>query len=218
MKGAIGSLALVVLFAAAAVAAAPVTATLPLIPDDEEYAVFGAVLFPNKPEIPANVQDEALYMLKYRDRVRLDGIQGGPYMVAEGTARERRLEPRDAPEGRDAAMLADYNAKNATAHRLDGAKLSRLGPTRHVTMIAEDEIARLFGPGRGWEEFRQRFPFEGGIVRFSRVGFNEDKTRAVVHVGCQADYEMGVAYLVFLEKSAKTGNWLLLGTMLTRIS
>jgi hypothetical protein len=217
MKGAIGSLALVALFAAAAMAAAPVATTLPLIPDDEEYAVFGAILFPNKPEIPAHVQDEALYMLKYRDRVRLDGVHGSPYMIAEGTARERR-EPRDAPEGRDAAMLADYNTKNATPHRRESAKLSRLGPSRHVTMIAEDEIARLFGPGRGWEEFRQRFPFQGGIVRFSRVGFNEDKSRAVVHVSCQADYEMGVAYLVFLEKSAKSGNWLLLGTVLTRIS
>ncbi len=218
MKGAIGSLALVALFAAAAIAAAPTEATLPLIPDDEEYAVFGAVLFPNKPEIPANVQDEARYMLEYRDRVRLDGIRGGPYTIAEGTARERRLEPRNAPERRDTAMLADYNAKNATSHRLDGAKLSRLGPTRQVTMITEDELARLFGPGRGWEEVRRRFPFQGGIVRFSRVGFNEDKTRAVVHVSCQADYEMGVAYLVFLEKSTKSGNWLLLGTVLTRIS
>lgn len=215
MKGAFGSLTLVALFAAAVVAAAP----LPLIPDDEEYAVFGAVLFPNKPEIPAHVQDEALYMLKYRDRVRLEGIHGGLYTIAEGTAREeRRLEPRDAPEGRDAAMLADYNTKNAAPHRLDGAKLSRLGPTRHVTMIAEDELARLFGTGRGWEEFRQRFPFQGGIVRFSRVGFSEDKSRAVVHVSCQADYKMGVAYRVFLEKSTKTGNWLLLGTVLTRIS
>ena len=218
MKGTLGSLALVALFAAAAAAAAPTEAPLSLIPDDEEYAVFGAVLFPNNPEIPANVQDKALYMLKYRDRVRLEGVEGGPYMVAEGTARERRLEPRDAPEGRDAAMLADYNAKNATPHRLGGAKLSWLGPTRHVTMIAEDEIARLFGPGRGWEELRRRFPFQGGIVRFSRVGFNEDKSRAVVHVSCQADYEMGVAYLVFLERSTKSGNWLLLGTVLTRIS
>ena len=218
MKGAIGSLALVALFAAAAAAAAPAEATLPLISDDEEYAVFGAVLFPNKPEIPANVQDETRYMLEYRDRVRLDGIQGSPYTIAEGATRQRRLEPRDAPEGRDAAMLADYNAKNATPHRLDVAKLSRLGPTRQVTMIAEDELARLFGPGRGWEELRRRFPFQGGIVRFSRVGFNEDKTRAVVHVSCQADYEMGVAYLVFLERSTKSGNWLLLGTVLTRIS
>jgi hypothetical protein len=214
MKGILGSLALAALFAAAAVAAA----TLPLIPDDDEYAVFGAVLFPNKPEVPANVRDEALYMLEYRDRVRLEGIRGGPYTIAEGTTRQRRLEPRDAPEGRDAAMLADYNAKNATPHRLDGAKLSQLGPTRQVTMITEEELARLFGPGRGWEEVRRRFPFQGGIVRFSRVGFNQDKTRAVVHVSCQADYEMGAAYLVFLEKSTKSGNWLLLGTVLTRIS
>jgi hypothetical protein len=215
MKGAIGSLALVALFAAGAGLAAP---TLPLISDDEEYAVFGAVLFPNKPELPANVQDEALYLLKYRDRVRLEGVQGGPYMVAEGTVRAHRLEPRDAPDGRDAVMLADYNTKNATSHRLDGAKLSRLGPTRQVTMFAEEELARLFGPGHGWEEFRRRFPFQGGIVRFSRVGFNKDRSRAIVHVSCQADYEMGAAYLVFLEKSTKSGNWLLLGTVLTRIS
>jgi hypothetical protein len=47
------------------------------------------------------------------------------------------------------------------------------------------------------------------------VGFDPSRTRAVVSVRHQADYEMGIGYRIYLEKSAATGRWLGTGADLT---
>ncbi len=47
------------------------------------------------------------------------------------------------------------------------------------------------------------------------VGFDSSRTRAIVTVRHQADYEMGIGYRIYLEKSAATGRWLITGTDLT---
>lgn len=192
---------------------AAATGAAPVIPDDEEYAVFAAVLSPPKPEVPDGVKNEALFLAEYRDRVRLDGIPGDAYTVAELTAPGSPPRPRPGPDG---PLVADYNAKNGAQYRIEAEKLSRALPNGRVRILPEAERPRLFGGERG--------KAQGGhaalgreVVSLSRVGFNENRSRAVVHVGCQADLEMGVAYLVFLEKSAKTGRWLLSGTVRTRI-
>ena len=50
-------------------------------------------------------------------------------------------------------------------------------------LVAFDEIhAALDGPG-GWDGFYTKFPESGGYIELSAVGFNPDKTVAVVYVG-----------------------------------
>jgi hypothetical protein len=202
----------------AGVTAAGFAADAPTIPDDEEHAVFAAVLFPTQPEIPATVTNEALFLAQYRDRVRLDGVLGTDYTIAEGTAPGPPLKPGEAANGPDAALIADYNAKNVATHRIDGEKLARLLPGRRVRFLQDDVRERVFRAG-GWEAYRATVLGAGnGITWLSRVGFNADRTRAVVHIRHQADAEMGAAYLVFLERSATTGRWVLSRTVMTRMS
>jgi hypothetical protein len=48
------------------------------IEDDEEYRVYAAVLFPNKPEIPDAIKDDPLRRDLYlSERPRLDGLGVG---------------------------------------------------------------------------------------------------------------------------------------------
>lgn len=55
----------------------------------------------------------------------------------------------------------------------------------------------------GWKVFRERYPGAGGVIRFSRVGFDEHKTQALVNVGFQADWLMGHGGLVFLSQDER---------------
>jgi hypothetical protein len=201
-------LALAALFAAAGVAAGAAETPAPFIPDDEEYAVFAAVLFPHKPEMPDTVTDEARVLAEHRTRVDL-GTLATHYNLAEETWRES-LKPWDA--GPDLTMIADFNAKNTSHYRIDGEKLMRLVPSQRVRIHSD-------GQTQGWDAPRPTPLWRAnGITFLSRVGFNPDRTQALVYIHHQGNPRQGVGYLVFLVRSGKTGNWLLSGTLMTTIS
>lgn len=191
-----------------------------LIQEDEEYAVMAAVLFPNEPDIPEGITDE-LARKVYRDRatVRLSGFHGSSYTLEDETTASKRTGEADP------FTVNDYNRKNEQACRIDGARLlAHIPPEKRtrVTVISADEVRKLFssgsGKGGGWREFRKKYPFAGGIVYFSRPGFNEARNRAVIEANCQADYEMGIGYRIHLEKSPKTGKWVMVNGDISRRS
>jgi len=191
-----------------------------LIQEDAEYAVMAAVLFPNEPDIPEGITDE-LARKVYRDRatVRLSGFHGSSYTLEDETTASKRTGEADP------FTVNDYNRKNEQACRIDGARLlAHIPPEKRtrVTVISADEVRKLFssgsGKGGGWREFRKKYPFAGGIVYFSRPGFNEARNRAVIEANCQADYEMGIGYRIHLEKSPKTGKWVMVNGDISRRS
>jgi hypothetical protein len=183
-----------------------------VVEDEEEYAVLAAVLFPNDPEIPGEmtggIQREA--WLESR-RVRLDGFHGGDYRILDASM-TGRLSETEAP-----GTAADYNSRNRNActflperlracvppggriHLMDAAPLRKEGSPFSET---PEGAGSILGPE---------------IVRLSRPGFDEARTRAVVEVDLAAGPEMGVGYRVHLEKSAKTGAWILTGAARTRV-
>ena len=191
-----------------------------LIQEDAEYAVMAAVLFPNEPDIPEGITDE-LARKVYRDRatVRLSGFHGSSYTLEDETTASKRTGEADP------FTVNDYNRKNEQACRIDGARLlAHIPPEKRtrVTVISAEEVRKLFsagsGKGGGWREFRKKYPFAGGIVYFSRPGFNEARNRAVIEANCQADYEMGIGYRIHLEKSPKTGKWVMVNGDISRRS
>ncbi|MFB3819447.1 MAG: hypothetical protein ACE147_17445 [Candidatus Methylomirabilales bacterium] len=208
MRGGVIAFTCALLFASAALGA---DSPVPAIADDEEYAVFAAVLFPQLPDVPDGGESRELFLARHRDRVRLDGFLAPAYTIAEGTDAGSPLTARNDPEGPDPALIADYNGKNRAPHRIDGEKLARMVPAGRVKLAPHSERARLFPGGRG-----AGLP-DASLVWLSRVGFNADRTRAAVHVACRTGQEMGVAYLVLLHKSAKTGQWVLSSTTMTRV-
>ena len=189
-----------------------------MIADEEEYAVFAAVLFPNRPEVPDGIKGDA-ERLAYlaAATVRLDGFHGDSYTLQDTT----RMQPGPA-KGSEQEMTADYNRKGARACRIDrGRLLSQVPQGKGIAFVGAEEVMQTFSAGAesgGWEAFRSRRPLGGGITTLSRPGFDARRSRAVLEVGHQADYEMGIGYRVYLEKSPKTGKWVIVGADMTRQS
>ncbi len=59
-----------------------------------------------------------------------------------------------------------------------------------------------------WVKFHKRFPGSHGILQFSRVGFNRDRTQALFYLGNQWDSLAGNGCFVLMGKSE--GNWKLI--------
>jgi hypothetical protein len=51
-------------------------------------------------------------------------------------------------------------------------------------LVSSDTVRQVFRqlPG-GWDNFYKRYPDSGGYLTLSPVGFNKDKTQAIVHTG-----------------------------------
>lgn len=188
------------------------------IQDEEEYAVMAAVLFPNPPDIPDDMKDDVqrkAYQAKAT--VRLDGFHGGSYTIEDETTASK------ITKGADPVTVDDFNRKNEKACKIAGVKLlARIPAGKRVTVISAEEVRSIFaspsGKGGGWDEFRKRYPFAGEIAYLSRPGFNPDRTKAVMEVRMQAGYEMGVGYRVYLEKSSKTGKWIIVDRDMSHMS
>jgi hypothetical protein len=52
------------------------------------------------------------------------------------------------------------------------------------TLVDSNTINQFFRLGlRGWDTFYKRYPDSGGYLTMSPVGFNKDKTQAIVYIG-----------------------------------
>ena len=68
----------------------------------------------------------------------------------------------------------------------------------------------------GWEEFYRRYPDSPGITTLSRVGFNRERTEALVYMGAQLHYLAGAGNLYRLEK--QDGVWKIVEKVMLWIS
>jgi len=102
------------------------------------------------------------------------------------------------------AALEQYNSVNKDTWKLQG----KLSFGRQFDLISLDEIRSMFreGIGRGWERFGKRYPDSSGFVELSAVGFNEDKSVAVVYMGYYCGGLCGSGGVKFMKK--KDGHWL----------
>jgi hypothetical protein len=72
---------------------------------------------------------------------------------------------------------------------------------RPVRLLSEKEAKQVFH-GRGhWESFYEAFPESGGLFFLSRVGFDQSRQQAVVHVGRQWLGRAGGGEFVVLERA-----------------
>jgi hypothetical protein len=185
-----------------------------VISDSEEYAVFAAVLFPHTPDVPDNLTDklqrDAYLSL---NTVHLDGFHGSSYTLHQEAAPVKQPIPRKYGVTRSGLKTCSIDNKRLLALMPEG---------KHVAFISADEMKNTFsnreGKDNGWTDFRKKSPLAGGIAYLSRPAFDNTKTKAVIDAHFQADYEMGVGYRVYLEKSPKTGKWVITGADLTRRS
>jgi hypothetical protein len=96
--------------------------------------------------------------------------------------------------------IENYEAQNRESWMLE-PKIETHIPFK---LLNSSEVKEAF-ENSGWEGFYRNYPDSGGIIELSAVGFNSDKTIAVVYVGHSCGMLCGGGSFHVLEK--KNGNW-----------
>ena len=101
----------------------------------------------------------------------------------------------DAANKKFAEAIADYKRVNGKPWLLQ----RQFEVQRAYEIVNTYTIDILLRRG-GWDAFYQRYPGSGGYAIFSAVGFNKDKTQAIVYAGSSCGNLCGRWGLHLLEK------------------
>jgi hypothetical protein len=116
---------------------------------------------------------------------------------------EMCLRPEEEWQEKIGPAISDYVRSNAKPSLLQPR--IQVGVPYHL--IAADELTAAIQTA-GWEGFYQRYPDSGGWMELSAVGFNVNKTVAVVYMGHHCGPLCGGGGFHVLEK--KDGKWVAL--------
>lgn len=128
--------------------------------------------------------------------VWLDGLPHS-FVVLEDQTSSRTV---DKIKGLDRELLDDYNSKNKKSCRL--SEFLPESFESHLSLRTSEPDQRPVANGMDSETISM----SPGRTYVSRVGFNKSRTTALVFVSHLADPEMGVGYLILLEKNRGVWN------------
>jgi hypothetical protein len=131
------------------------------------------------------------------------GFAKGTLIIQEETVSERAasppcVTPDAAARFKDA--IADYHHLNKESRLLQ----RQFRIEKDYEVVNSETIRTLFKDG-GWNGFYKRYPYAGGYVIMSAVGFNREKTRAIVYTGSSCGGLCGSWRFHLLEKI--DGHW-----------
>lgn len=102
--------------------------------------------------------------------------------------------------------IADFKGKSSLCRTLD-AKFNS-----SVKLISKQERRIIFSGkdmSKAWTAFNKKFPGANGYVIVSNVGFNEDRTQALVDISNKCGDKCGAEQFVLLTKI--NGSWSVIG-------
>jgi hypothetical protein len=108
------------------------------------------------------------------------------------------LTPEAASRFKDA--ITDYMSRNRQPRLLK----RQFQINKAYELVSSDTIEALFNQG-SWDSFFLRYPDSAGYITISAVGFNKDKTRAVLYMGNSCGGLCGSWGFHLLEKT--DGKW-----------
>ncbi|MGA3200836.1 MAG: hypothetical protein ABSD89_15745 [Halobacteriota archaeon] len=129
------------------------------------------------------------------------GFAKGTLIIQEETV-SKRDEPCVTPEAasRFKDAIADYKRLNKKQWLLQ----RQFQIEKPYEIVSSDAIGVLFKDS-GWDSFYKRYPDSGGYVIMSAVGFNKEKTRAVVFTVVPAVACAGFGASICLRRLMATG-------------
>jgi hypothetical protein len=148
-----------------------------------EYEVYSSalpVLYPSTKQFVIEEQSSAyLYDLVYLSS-----------MVKIGNHFKKSM-PEVTP-----VMISGYRSANDQRSNFSyGFKI------QNYTLVRSEEMDQLFKMNGGhWERFFKRYPASNGLITLSRVGFNEDATRAIFYMGMGCGNDCGEGSFVYMVK------------------
>ena len=93
---------------------------------------------------------------------------------------------------------------------------NELSTSKKIVIINKVDFDRIFRNGNGWSEFYETYGKTQGILTLSNIGYNSDKTQAIIYYGNQSTYRSGAGYLVLFSKI--NGNWVKSSSVMLWIS
>ncbi|MEZ5425030.1 MAG: hypothetical protein R2747_02090 [Pyrinomonadaceae bacterium] len=134
------------------------------------------------------------------ERFRPDLLIISDQSVEETSGFTEKLDQRVAFLKKE--TVRDFIDQNKTSD-----DLTRFFPNKkEVHLLSRKEAILIFKKSpQGWGEFLKIYPKAGGIISFSRIGFNPDRTQALVYVAKRCGPLCGDGAMIFLLK--KDGEW-----------
>ncbi|HEY7285781.1 MAG TPA: hypothetical protein VH497_10080 [Vicinamibacterales bacterium] len=159
----------------------------PLV-DPDAYAVYAAVL-------PSN------WLVRTGHATRL--VIQDTTEIADFAASHCYPKGADIDNGAWTAALDDFKAQNAEPLAL----LNQLTLDRPYELVPGDHLRSFFKTAGvdGWENFMAAYPDASGYIQLSAVGFDRDKTKAIVYVAHHCGGLCGKGTYHFLER--QQGQW-----------
>ena len=158
----------------------------------EEYAVYSALL----DEINQSPSDgKEVKLLVVNDRTKGPDKMCLPEEVAKW---ERRIEADDLKP-----MLTDLLTKNREPYSAS----RRFQISRKLVLLNVEAFSDIFKRRgyEGWDDFYKKYPNSSGYMTFSRVGFNEEATRAIIYRVTSCGSLCGYGGYILLNK--ENGRW-----------
>lgn len=159
--------------------------------DAEDYAVYAAILN----QYFAEEKIRLLVIKKFTEGYNTD----------EPEKRENLSQRNFSLKGVEQATIDDYVAKNQNQHyQLLDELLNLKGKHAFVT---DAELNEIFAKdcNKGWGTFYKKYPNSQGQTTLSKVGFNQERTQALVYVGTQSHCLAGAGHFIILAKEG--GAW-----------
>jgi len=160
--------------------------TSTMIDDAESYAIYNAIFSAEKPE-----KNE-------KPRKLIIDDQTTDYPSYGDEDRSACLKPSPGEEKTLAPLIENYRKVNEKPSLLQ----RKFQVPFEYELVDHGTIEGFFnekGPG-GWPDFYKRFPKSRGYVYMSAVGYNADKTLALVYVGHSCGGLCGGGGYYFMKK------------------
>ena len=168
-------------------------------------------LFSNSPGGEPDPEEQAVYAVLFSDYHRDRIVLKETTDSGLGFMNQDSL-PQELP-GLSPGLWSDYLARNDRAYPLSAEM--EIGV--NYVFLDDREMGDIFDDSvNGWEEFYRRYPDLPGITTLSRVGFNRERTEALVYMGAQFHYLAGAGNLYRLEK--QDGVWKIVEKVMLWIS
>ena len=120
-------------------------------------------------------------------------------------------------KGLEAVTAEDFISRNQHLSHLE----QKLDLPLPYTLLTKSESNQIWNradqqtmrhqPMDGWKVFHERYPRSGGVVSFSAVGFNENRTQALVEMGIRGDWLMGRGEMILMSRGES--GWKICQTM-----
>jgi hypothetical protein len=179
-------LLILTLILAACAGTPPVVLTpSPVRLDDEQQAVYAALL-------------QSLYSSS--NFVIIDTTATGPGGVGDTAAiLDNVLQNM---HGIDSETVDNFRVRNNQAYPVS----PHMDLGTPYTLLTQDQMNQLFNQNQdGWQLFYEQYPGAPGITTISQVGFNLTFDQAFVYVGTMSHWLAGAGYFVLLDKV--NGTW-----------